>query len=428
MKTYVAANQAVEKKVRPLLRLSTAGSVDDGKSTLIGRLMFDAKGLFEDQLIQMEDKARKRGAPTGDIDLAAVTDGLRSEQEQGITIDVAYRYFATPRRKFIIADTPGHEQYTRNMVTGASTADCALVLVDAEKGPTSQTIRHLYIAVLLGIKNIVVVVNKMDRVDFSPLIFENMKSKFLSFTKKLRADTPYFIPISALSGDNVVDKSKKMPWYKGKSVLSYLENLELAAPKQTSFRLPIQYVIRPNEEFRGYAGRLSGGCLQKGMAIQVLPSGLPSQVTGIWLGETEIETANPGDSIVITIADHIDISRGDMIVSKDETIESGLSILADVVWMDRDPLLEGQRLLLKHGTRTVKAFISSITNCINVENLTIRKTDNLALNEIGRCKITLQSSVPIDMYEENRVTGSFIFINPTTNATAGAGMAVRIKK
>jgi sulfate adenylyltransferase large subunit len=385
---------------KDLLRLATAGSVDDGKSTLIGRLLHDARGAYEDQL-----KSVRRA--DGVIDFALLTDGLRAEREQGITIDVAYRYFATPKRKFILADTPGHVQYTRNMATGASTADLAIILVDAKRGLTDQSRRHASIAALLGIRHFVIAVNKMDLVDFNQDVLHDVYAHFKPFLDSLGIVEPYFLPMSALLGDNVVDRSAKMPWFAGAPLLQHLETIEIEKPVNAAFRMAVQRAVRPDQSFRGYAGQIASGVIRPGDEILVLPSGRRSRVERIVTYDGDLEIAHAPLSVTLTLEDEIDISRGDMLSAGAEP-QSARTIDATVVWFDQMPLDPSKEYLLKQTTQTIRA---------RVEAATILK-----MNDIGEVRVALAQPVFFDSYKSNRITGSFILIDRETNATAAAGM------
>jgi sulfate adenylyltransferase large subunit len=386
-----------------LLRLCTAGSVDDGKSTLIGRLLYESRAVYEDQLSSVRAASRNRGA--GPIDFSLFTDGLRAEREQGITIDVAYRYFATARRKFILADTPGHEQYTRNMATGASTADLAILLVDARHGVREQTRRHARIARLLGISSFVLAVNKMDLVDFDPEVFDSISG---DFTELLKRSTVYAIPMSALHGDNVVERSERTPWFAGPPLLEHLETVSLPdATGASQFRMPVQLVVRPDQDFRGYAGRIASGTIRPGDQITVWPSGVSTRVTRIVTWDGDLDAAFAPMSVTLTLADDVDISRGDLLATG--PVQIGRSVAAQVVWMDERPLDPGRVYLLKHAARTVPAEVDTA----------------LGLNEIGLVTVTASRPLVFDAYEGNRATGSFLLIDPATNATAGAGLIER---
>ncbi|MGI8702708.1 MAG: sulfate adenylyltransferase subunit 1 [Nocardioidaceae bacterium] len=414
------------KPTMDLLRFATAGSVDDGKSTLIGRLLLDSKSIFEDQLEAVASTSRARGYD--DTDLALLTDGLRDERAQGITIDVAYRYFATPNRKFIIADTPGHVQYTRNMVTGASTADLGLVLVDARQGLTEQSRRHAVILSLLRVPHLVLCINKMDLVDFSEERYDQIHDEFTSFATKLSIPDLTIIPISALLGDNVVTRSANMSWYEGPSLLHHLENVHVASDRDlVDTRFAVQYVIRPKSDdyhdYRGYAGRVSGGVLKPGDEVLVLPSGFTSKIAGIDLFQTELEEAYPPMSVTLRLEDDIDISRGDMICRPANAPTPSQDIDAMVCWMSNAPLRPRQKLAIKHTTRSARTLIKDVQYRLDVNSLhRDLETKELGLNEIGR--VQLRTTVPLlcDAYEKNRTTGSFILIDEATGVTVGAGM------
>ncbi len=411
-----------------LLRFTTAGSVDDGKSTLIGRLLYDSKSIFEDQLEAVEEASRSRG--NEEVNLALLTDGLRAEREQGITIDVAYRYFATPKRKFIIADTPGHIQYTRNMVTGASTADLAVILVDARHGIMEQTVRHTYIASLLAIKQVVVCVNKMDLVDFSQEVFDKIVADYKSMSASIELDNVTFIPISAKLGDNVVNKSENMPWYTGKALLDFLETVQLPTEAEDRLRLPVQYVIRPISskfpDFRGYAGRLAEGSLKVGDIVKVYPSEMTSTVTGIYLGEKELETAVTPESVDVTLADDIDISRGDVIVSisgVQPMVEQ--DILLNVCWFRNSALQQGKKYIIRHATGKTLGIVKEIEYKIDINTREkIYDVEKLVMNDIARVRIRTAEPLIYDYYKSNRTMGSLIFVEEGTNDTVGAGMIV----
>ena len=404
-----------------LLRFTTAGSVDDGKSTLIGRLLYDSKSIFEDQLEAIELTSRNSGEE--EVNLALLTDGLRAEREQKITIDVAYRYFATPRRKFIIADTPGHIQYTRNMVTGASTADLAIILVDARKGVLTQSKRHSFISTLLQIPHLVVTVNKMDLVDYSQEVFEDIVSDFREFASKMDVDDITFIPISALRGDNIVQKSENMPWYNGPTLLYHLEHVHVdAARNLIDFRFPVQYVIRPHHGFRGFAGRISSGIIRVGDKVTVLPSRLTSRIRSINTYEGELDEARAGDSVVLQIEDEIDISRGDMIARSNNVPHFSRSFDAYLCWMSSEPMVMSKRYLLMHTTRTIQAVVRKISYQIDVDSMQRMPAQCLQLNEIGRVSVDTSMPLFLDTYRRNTATGSFILVDPDTNVTVGAGM------
>lgn len=411
-----------------LLRFTTAGSVDDGKSTLIGRLLYDSKSIFEDQLEAVEEASRSRG--NEEVNLALLTDGLRAEREQGITIDVAYRYFATPKRKFIIADTPGHIQYTRNMVTGASTADLAVILVDARHGIMEQTVRHSYIASLLAIKEVVVCVNKMDLVDFSQEVFDKIVADYKEMSSSIELGNVTFIPISAKLGDNVVNKSENMPWYTGKALLDFLETVQLPVESEDSMRLPVQYVVRPISDkfpdFRGYAGRLAEGSIKKGDKIKVYPSEMTSSVTGVYLGEKELETAVSPESVDITLSDDIDICRGDVIVAVDgKQPHMEQEVLLNVCWFRNSPMQQGKKYVIRHATQQTLGIIKEIEYKIDINTREKEYgVDKLIMNDIARVRIKTADPLIFDYYKDNRTMGSLIFIEEGTNDTVGAGMIV----
>jgi bifunctional enzyme CysN/CysC len=408
------------------LRIATAGSVDDGKSTLIGRLLFDSKQVFADQLEHVEETSRRRGDEY--TDLALLTDGLRAEREQGITIDVAYRYFATPRRRFILADTPGHVRYTRNMVTGASTADLALILIDARKGVSEQTKRHAFIASLVGVPHLTVCVNKMDLVDFSEDVFEDIRERFEDFAAKLELTDIEFIPISALDGDNVVDRSQRMKWYDGAPLLYHLEHVHVASDRNlVDVRFPVQWVIRPDEadRGRGYAGQVAGGILRTGDDVHVIPSGDTSRIAAIEGPLGPLEEAVPPMSVVVRLEDELDISRGDMICRPGNRPHRSRQLEAMVCWMSDAPVAIGKRLLLKHTTRWVTATVDDIRYRVDVETLHRDvSAKSLELNDIGRLKLRTTSPLAVDDYRRNRTTGSFILVDEASGDTVGAGMIV----
>ncbi|WP_428267551.1 sulfate adenylyltransferase subunit CysN [Haliangium sp.] len=408
---------------RDLLRLLTAGSVDDGKSTLIGRLLYDSKDLYLDQLASLERDSKRMGSAAGAIDYSLLVDGLKAEREQGITIDVAYRYFATPRRKFIIADCPGHEQYTRNMATGASTADLAVILVDARQGVLPQTRRHSFIASLLGIKHLVVAINKMDLVDYDQRVFERIRADYEDFAVKLEANDIHFMPLSALAGDNVVRKSDNMPWFQGEPLLSYLEEVYVASERNLiDLRLPVQYVLRPDHSFRGYAGTVASGVLRPGSEIMALPSGRRSRVASIVSYDGELDEAFPPMAVTVTLEDQLDVSRGDMLVHPHNQPWLGDEFEAVLVWMSEHALRPRRPYLIKHTTNTVRAEVCSVRYKFDMEALGRRDADDLGLNEIGRVRMHLSKAIAFDPYKTNRTTGSFIVIDPMTNGTVGAGM------
>jgi bifunctional enzyme CysN/CysC len=420
---------AVIERQMDLLRFATAGSVDDGKSTLIGRLLFDSKAIFTDQLEAVEATSRSRGDEY--TNLALLTDGLRAEREQGITIDVAYRYFATPRRKFIIADTPGHIQYTRNMVTGASTADLALILVDARKGLVEQSRRHAFLCSLLRVPHLVLCVNKMDLVDYAQDVFERIADEFTSFAAKLEAPDLTVIPISALHGDNLVTRSDKMPWYEGPSLLHHLEHVHIASDRNlVDVRFPVQYVIRPQSttvsDYRGYAGQVASGVLKPGDEVMVLPSGFTTRITNIETADGELAEAYPPMSVTIRLADEIDIARGDMICRPNNAPAVAQDIEAMVCWMDETrPLTVGSKYAIKHTTRSARTVVRGLQYRLDVNTLhRDESATQLTLNEIGR--VRLRTTVPLlaDEYRRNRTTGGFVIIDESTNRTVGAGMII----
>jgi len=422
-----AASNGHVTRARPteLLRIATAGSVDDGKSTLIGRLLYDSKQILADQLEHVVSSSERRG--DGYLNLALLTDGLRAEREQGITIDVAYRYFQTKRRKFIIADTPGHEQYTRNMVTGASTADLSVVLVDARKGVSEQTRRHAYIASLLRIPHLVVCVNKMDLVDYDEEVFERIEDEMTDWAARLDIWDITFIPISALHGDNVVDRSTNMGWYGGPPLLYHLEHVVIATDRNlTDVRFPVQWVIRPmddaHHDYRGYAGQVAAGVLRAGDEVSVMPGGQRTRIAAIDTLDGEIEAAFPTMSVTVRLEDEIDVSRGDMIVNPDDPPVAGRELEAMICWMSSQPMTPGARYALKHTTRTVRAVVEELEYKIDVNELEHLKAPELGLNEIGRVKLRTSAPVMVDRYRRNRTVGSFILIDEATNDTVGAGM------
>ncbi|MGA2658853.1 MAG: sulfate adenylyltransferase subunit CysN [Verrucomicrobiota bacterium] len=404
-----------------LLRFTTAGSVDDGKSTLIGRLLLDTKAIFEDQLEAVEQASRVRGE--GYVDLALFTDGLRAEREQRITIDVAYRYFATPRRKFIIADTPGHIQYTRNMVTGASTAELAIILIDAQRGVLTQSRRHGFIASLLQIPHILVAVNKMDLVGYREDVFNEIVAEYTAFASKLSVPDLTVIPISALKGDNVVHKSEKMPWYDGPTLLHHLEHVSIGSRRDlVDFRFPVQMAIRPNHGFRGFAGQIASGTIKPGEEVVALPSGRTARVRSIETFDGVLAEAAAGDSVVLTLEEEIDLSRGDMLVRMHNLPHVSNSLECALCWMDERPLNPHGTYLLQHTTRQVRAFVEELAYRIDVDSLHREPAETLELNEIGRVKLATTQPLFWDAYQANRATGSFILIDQNTNATVAAGM------
>nr|WP_280866756.1 sulfate adenylyltransferase subunit CysN [Lunatimonas salinarum] len=411
-----------------ILRFTTAGSVDDGKSTLIGRLLYDSKSIFEDQIEAVKSSSQKKGFDY--VDLSLLTDGLKSEREQGITIDVAYRYFATPKRKFIIADTPGHIQYTRNMVTGASTANLAIILVDARKGLLEQTFRHSFIASLLKIPHVIVCVNKMDLVDYSEEVYEKIVKDYKAFSSKMDIKDVQFVPISALNGDNVVDRSKNMPWYEGSTLLYLLEHVHIASDlNHIDCRFPVQMVIRPHtlehQDFRGYAGRIEGGIFKPGDEVKVLPSGFASRIKTIELNGEQIQEAFAPMSVTITLEDEIDISRGDMLVRPNNVPQVGQDLEVMLCWMNQRPLQGRTKFILRHTTQECQAMVKDVQYRVNVNTLHREEgISELGLNEIGRVSIRAAQPLFFDSYRRNRQTGSLILVDPNTNETMAAGMII----
>ncbi|MDX1666513.1 MAG: sulfate adenylyltransferase subunit CysN [Saprospiraceae bacterium] len=411
-----------------LLRFTTAGSVDDGKSTLIGRLLYDSKSIFEDQYEAVRQSSERRGEK--EVNLALLTDGLKAEREQGITIDVAYRYFATPKRKFIIADTPGHVQYTRNMVTGASTANVALILIDARKGVLEQTRRHAFIASLLQIPHLVICVNKMDLVNYSQEVYEEIKEEFSKFTYKLDVKDVHFIPISALRGDNVVEKSDKMPWFGGSSLMYYLENVFIGSDHNfIDCRFPVQYVVRPNtddyHDYRGYAGRIAGGVYRKGDEVMLLPSGFTTRIKRIDTADGEVNEAWPPMSVTILLEDDLDLSRGDMIVRENNVPEVEQDLEVMVCWFSDRPLQLRKRYTLMQTTQEVQCIVKEIRYKLNINTLHRDQQDRIVgMNDIARVVLRTTQPLFFDPYRKNRVTGSVIFVEEGTNATVGAGMII----
>ena len=417
---YLAQHERKE-----LLRLLTCGSVDDGKSTLIGRLLHDSKMIYEDQLAAIQADSVKSGTTGGKLDLALLVDGLQAEREQGITIDVAYRYFSTAKRKFIIADTPGHEQYTRNMATGASTCDLAIILIDARHGVQTQTRRHSYITSLLGIRHIIVAINKMDLVDHSESVFNRIREDYLQFAARLGSADIRFLPISALNGDNVVNRSESMPWYQGDPLMYTLENVEIAADRNfRDLRFPVQYVNRPNLNFRGFCGTVASGVVRKGDEITVLPSGKTSRIKSIVTFDEELELAHADMAVTLTVEDEIDVSRGDMLVHSDNQPSMDSRIEANIVWMAEQPLLPGKLYDLKLNTRVASGKVTTIRNRTDINTLEKLPAPALELNEIGFCELELDQPVCFDSYAVNRGTGRFIIIDRLSNVTVGAGMIV----
>ncbi|MCG8326332.1 MAG: sulfate adenylyltransferase subunit CysN [Chitinophagales bacterium] len=411
-----------------LLRFTTAGSVDDGKSTLIGRLLYDSKSIFEDQYEAVKESSERRGEEG--INLALLTDGLKSEREQGITIDVAYRYFSTPRRKFIIADTPGHIQYTRNMVTGASTANVALILIDARKGVLEQTRRHAFIASLLQIPHIVVCINKMDLVNYDEATYERIKQEFEEFSYKLDVKDVHFIPISALNGDNVVDKSENMPWYGGSTLMYYLENVHIGSDHNfIDTRFPVQYVVRPNtdefHDYRGYAGRIAGGVLKQGDKVMLLPSGFTSNIAKIDTYDGPVKEAHPPMSVTVLLEDELDLSRGDMIVRENNQPKVGQDLEVMVCWFIERPLQLRGKYAIKHTTQDARCIIKEIRYKLDINTLHRNEEDkSIGMNDISRIVIRTTKPLFYDSYRKNRNTGSIIFVDEGTNETVGAGMII----
>jgi len=408
---------------KSLLRFITCGSVDDGKSTLIGRLLYDSKMIFEDQLAALEADSKKVGTQGGDIDFALLVDGLAAEREQGITIDVAYRFFSTDKRKFIVADTPGHEQYTRNMVTGASTADLAVILIDARKGVLVQTRRHSYLVSLLGIRKVVLAINKMDLVDYSKEVFDRIVAEYTAFAERIGLKDIVAIPVSGLKGDNITSPSDHTPWYHGPILMAWLETVEIDDLAQNQpFRLPVQWVNRPNLDFRGFAGTIASGTIRRGDRIRVLPSGRESKVTRIVTMDGDLDHAVAGQAITLTLADEVDISRGDVIARPEALPGVADQFEATLIWMAAEPMLPGRPLWLKIGTKQVTATITEPKYKVNVNTMEHLAAKKLDLNEIGICNISLDQPIAFDPYNENRYTGSFILIDRLTNATVGAGL------
>ncbi|MCB9350286.1 MAG: sulfate adenylyltransferase subunit CysN [Lewinellaceae bacterium] len=418
----------IDPKHMELLRFTTAGSVDDGKSTLIGRLLYDSKSIFEDQYEAVRESSERRGEVG--VNLALLTDGLKAEREQGITIDVAYRYFSTPRRKFIIADTPGHIQYTRNMVTGASTANVALILIDARKGVLEQTRRHAFIASLLQIPHLVVCINKMDLVDYNQERYEEIKQEFEEFSYKLDVRDVHFIPISALNGDNVVDKSQNMPWYGGTTLLYYLENVHIGSDHNfIDCRFPVQYVVRPNtddfHDYRGYAGRVAGGVFKRGDKVMLLPSGFTSKIAKIDTYDGELEEAYAPLSVTILLEDDLDLSRGDMIVRENNHPEVGQDMEVMVCWFHERPLQLRGKYTIQHTTQEARCVIREIRYKLDINSLHRNMVDqNIGMNDIARVAIRTTKPLFYDSYRKNRITGSVIFVDEGTNETVGAGMII----
>ncbi|HEY5311162.1 MAG TPA: sulfate adenylyltransferase subunit CysN, partial [Pirellulales bacterium] len=410
IEAYLAANERKE-----LLRFLTAGSVDDGKSTLIGRLLHDSKTVYEDQLAAVKRDSERKGAAGGEVDLSLLMDGLKAEREQGITIDVAYRYFSTNKRKFIIADTPGHEQYTRNMATGASTCNLAIILVDARHGIMPQTRRHSFIVSLLGIKHVVVAVNKMDVAGYSQPVFEKIKNDYSDFAAKLEISDLHFIPLSALRGDNVVETSPNMPWYQGGTLLHYLETVHIASDRNLiDMRFPVQYVLRPHLNFRGFAGTVASGVVRKGDEVIAVPSGRRSRVASISTYDGELDEAFTPMSVALTLEDEIDVSRGDMLVHPGNLPRVDRTLEAMVVWMAAEPLVPGKQYAIKHTTRLALGAVSTLRYRVDVNTLHRENAPVLNMNEVGRCTFTLNQPIAFDAYNKNSATGAFIIIDRLT--------------
>jgi len=418
----MSVNQSAASDM-PLLRFITCGSVDDGKSTLIGRLLYDSKMIFEDQLASLEADSAKLGTQGDKLDLALLVDGLAAEREQGITIDVAYRFFSTDKRKFIVADTPGHEQYTRNMATGASTADLAILLVDARKGLLDQTRRHSFIAHLLGVRHIVLAVNKMDLLGFDQQVFDKIEADYRSFASDLTFADITCIPVSALEGDNITSASARSPWYQGPSLIQHLEAVEIAEEAQARpFRMPVQWVNRPNLDFRGFAGNVASGRVRPGDKIKVMPSGRETTVARLVTYDGDLEGAAAGDAVTITLADEVDVARGDMLVAADAPTEVADQFEAKIVWMDEQPLLPGRNYIVRFANQSVTGMVSQLKYAYNINTLEHVAAKKLQLNEVGVANLSLTRALPFDAYADNPVTGAFILIDPSTDATVGAGM------
>jgi bifunctional enzyme CysN/CysC len=416
---YLKAHERKE-----LLRFITCGSVDDGKSTLIGRLLYESKALYDDQLATLAGDSKKFGTQGDNLDFALLVDGLAAEREQGITIDVAYRYFSTERRKFIVADTPGHEQYTRNMVTGASTADAAILLIDARKGVLTQTRRHGFLASLVGIRHVALAINKMDLVDYSEARFREIEAQFAEFATRIGLENVVCLPLAALKGDNMIVPSARTPWYRGPTLLGWLETVEIDQDRlaRLPFRLPVQWVNRPNLDFRGFAGMVAGGRIRRGERVRALPSGRQSSVARIVTADGDLEEAVAGQSVTLTLADEIDVSRGDVLAAADGPAQVADQFEATIVWMGDAPLLRGRTYAMKVGAKTVAATITPLKYRINIETLEHVAAEKLDLNEIGVCEVELDQSIAFDPYAENRETGGFILIDRLTHQTVGAGM------
>lgn len=414
---------------KELLRFLTCGSVDDGKSTLIGRLLHDTKMIYEDQLEAVRSDSTKHGTTGEKIDLALLVDGLQAEREQGITIDVAYRYFSTARRKFIIADTPGHEQYTRNMVTGASTCDLAIILIDARYGVMTQTRRHSYIASLLGIRHIVVAINKMDLLEFDQAVFERIKADYLAFAEKLDMKNIYFVPISALDGDNVVNRSERSAWYQEPTLMEILESVPVSADKNyDDFRLPVQYVNRPNLDFRGFCGNIASGVINTGDTVRVLPSGKTANVKAIVTYDGNLDQAFAGQAVTLTLDREIDVSRGDVLVRAEDEVAETSALKAHLVWMTEKPCQPGTEYLFKFASKLVSGRVQNIDHRIDVNTQELTRVDNLQLNDIALVDVSFNQKVVADRYVDNRATGAFIVIDRLTNITVGGGMVTELLK
>ena len=411
-------------QAKGLLRFITCGSVDDGKSSLLGRLLWETKQVFDDQLISLQSDSQKFGTQGDELDYALLLDGLAGEREQGITIDVAYRYFATNRRKFIAADTPGHEQYTRNMVTGASTADAAIILIDARKGVLTQTRRHSYLVSLLGIQHVLVAVNKMDLVDYAEDVYRSIEAEYRTFADGLGLKAIRFVPVSALKGDNILENSKRMPWYLGTTLLNYIETVEIDANRMQSqaFRLPVQWVNRPNLDFRGFCGTVVSGSIQVGDRVRVVPSGSESNIARIVTHDGDLDRAIAGQAVTLTLADEIDIGRGDIICAADNPASVADQFKVTIAWMDESPLLPGRSYLLTIGAKTVNATVTQVRHKVAVNTLEKLAAQQLELNEIGECSLTTSLPIAYDPYEVNRDTGGFILIDRLSNNTVGAGL------
>ncbi|MCB5226089.1 sulfate adenylyltransferase subunit CysN [Alishewanella sp. 16-MA] len=407
---------------KQLLRFITCGSVDDGKSTLIGRLLHDSKMIFEDQLAAITEDSKKVGTQGKRVDLALLVDGLQSEREQGITIDVAYRYFSTEKRKFIIADTPGHEQYTRNMATGASTCDLAIILVDARKGVQTQTRRHSYICSLLGIKHVIVAINKMDLVDYSQARYKAIQEEYLALAGALDIPDIRFVPISALEGDNVVHPSEKLSWFRGSTLMQYLENIELTLAENDDFRFPVQLVSRPNADFRGFQGTIASGSIAVGDTVRVLPAGTVSTIKSIVTFDGDLQSANAGQAVTLTLNDEIDVSRGSMLVKKDALPHVSSRMRAKLIWLHDTPLKTDRQYYFKFSCKTTTGEISKLHHRIDVNTLAEKSAEVLAMNEIGLVDVNLTETMAFDVYRKNKLTGAFIIIDRFSNLTVGAGM------